>query len=162
MLYIFLSSVLVFTAVNNYLLFFSDLNLLPTPIGFNIYAKIAHTCIILTSIWQFGWLWGLVFLAMYFLNVFQSCITWIFNWFFLMYSPDKFIVSRPVYNFFANLVGLLIINCIVSFFIVDFEESKKVILRYENLQTLIIISLLIMIVGFVTRIIVIKTHKEPH
>ncbi len=157
----FLLVVFSFSGINNYLLTFDTAGRLPASIGFNLFAKIGHIAIAVMSIWNLGWIWGIIFYLTYLLNLINGSFTWI-----ITYSLSAKDIERgtnptlngSVYSFFSFLTLITVVLCIVSFFTGEFENFKAIIEYYD--YTPAIIFGIAGVVGFGIRYLLLKKLCE--
>ena len=154
------TSVYVFSGINNYLLIFSAQGRLPASIGYNLFAKFGHIAIFVVSIWSFGWLFGVILSLLYIFNILNATISWVITYI----ATNKYIsnntepkLNLTLYGFFPFLVIIVIFLAVLSFFIVDFGAISEMIYyyNYSPIYVLVILS----IVCLILRLILIKKYS---
>lgn len=158
---VFIILVITFSGINNYLLNISLHRSLPSPVGYNLFAKAGHLLVLVLSIWNLGWLFGIIFFALYFFNIINASISWIFAYIFIIGNKESNNcqdVIMTVYGFFPILVFVLLAICIVSLFVVPFQSFRERI-DYYNYQPVLYFSI-VSAVGALIRILIMKNVKD--
>jgi hypothetical protein len=160
--YAFVGITLIVSAVNNYLIFFNRLGKIPYPVGFNTFAVLAHLSTLVMSIWYLGLLFGIVYFALYQLNILDAGFTWIYR--FLIFKKFNLRNEVPelsigICGSFTFIVIGMILFAIISFFVTKYK-SLRYLIEYNDYKFLIGFGI-ILVLGNIIRIIVMKTmYKE--
>lgn len=151
--------ILVGLVKHRYLSTFWELNTLPFPFGFLMFANLFTLIYTIALIRMFGFGWGLLLSGMCFFQVMFSFFLWVFQ-IPTTIKINKTIgleffgaIAKPnimIYGSFSMLVILLPILIGFSFFFSPYKSSVYLIEEYLNLW----IVLGIMLVGNISRIFV--------
>lgn len=149
--------IFIFSGINNYLINFSEKERLPYPLGFNICAKLAHTCIAIISIWNFGWIFGIIIYLLYFLNLINASYSWIITYILTakaLKEKREPQLNAGIYGLFLPLVLVILLFTVISFFTGSFGNIKDFI--KDNEYKPVIVFLVGGVIGFIVRIVLIK------
>lgn len=151
--------------VHRYLSGFWEQRQLPHSMGFLFFAHFFALTYLVSFVWMFGILGGIVVALLCFLQVVYSAGLWVFSLPGLVSmrkSLDNYTIPRVnlmVYGGFSFLVIIVAILTVVNFFISPYKSMWELI--GENIWTPILIFLGILVVGNVGRVAVMsKFLKE--
>lgn len=154
---VFLVLMFLFSGVNSYLLHFAESGRLPTPIGYNLFAKIAHICIAVMTVWNFGWIIGIAIFLLHLFNLVNAAYSWIITYRLTAKDIEKGIepeLNQTIYGLFSFLVLVIVISTVISFYTGTFENMKEYIEANEYKP--VIAFLISGVIGFFTRIALLK------
>ncbi len=150
--------VLILTGLtfHRYLTTFWEQGLLPYPFGFTTFANLFALIYLVSIIWMFGAVAGIIISIMCYFQIVYSAVLWLFLLPFLlsMYGtrPKLTIpqVNPFIYGGFSFIVVILGALTIVNFF----NSEYKSILEQVNLWTFGLSLIVILLVGNVARIVI--------
>ena len=145
--------ILVGITVHNYLSSYWEQGLLPYSIGFLFFANSFALVYLVSFIWMFGIVAGIIIALLCFLQLVYSAGLWIFIIPWLININRNFAIPRVnplIYGGFSFLVEIVAILTVVNFFVSPYKSMWE--LMGENVWTPILIFFGVLVVGNVARI----------
>ena len=154
--------ILVGITVHRYLSTFWKHGQLPYSMGFLFFANSFALVYVVSFIWMFGIVAGIIIALLCFLQIVYSAGLWIFSipWLINMHRNSAIPKVNPLgYGGFSFLVIIVAILTVLNFFVSPYKSMWE--LMGENVLTPILIFLGVLVVGNVARVAVMsKFVKE--
>ncbi len=160
---IILILILVGLVMHRYLTTFWEQGLLPYHFGFLIFAHLFALIYLVSYIWMFGLLVGVVCFILSYFQIIYGSYLWLFllSWLTNIYrKPVMPKVNLIIYGGWSFLIIGLGILTVLNFFISDYTSLLKNILKSLNNNYTLFGSLLIgsMVIGNIIRIYLLKKY----
>lgn len=156
--------ILLGLVVHRYLTTFRQLWHLPYPMGFLFFANAFALIYLVSFIWMFGIIGGIIIALLCFLQIVYSAGLWVFSLPGLISmhkSLDNFTIPKVnplVYGGFSFLVIIVSILSIINFFVSPYKSMWE--LMGENVWTPILIFIIILVIGNIGRVAVMSKFMK--
>jgi len=144
--------------IHRYLSPFWEQRQLPYPGGFIFFANVFALVYLVSFIWMFGVVAGIIISILCYLQIIYSTFLWILllPWLLVMHNPNSSIntpkVNPFIYGGFSFIVVILGVLTIVNFFFSDYQAIWKFL--DSSLWIIVISFLAILIIGNALRMII--------
>lgn len=143
MIIAYLIIVLVVSELGYQLASQQQMGIVPYPFGVTMFCMINHIIVLVTGIWYFGWVGGIILFALHFLSIIHSCFGWILSAIdlLLVNTPEQMMRSvRREVSLLSIISPAFLIFMIVSFFVVDFKCGFDLLKDFTTTSWVILIA----------------------
>ena len=150
--------ILIGLTIHRYLSPFWEQRQLPYPGGFTFFANVFALVYLVSFIWMFGVVAGIIISILCYFQIIYSTFLWILllPWLLVMHNPkssfNKPEVNPFIYGGFSLIVVILGVLTIVNFFISDYQAIWKFF--NSSLWIIVISFLAILLIGNVSRVVI--------
>jgi len=150
--------ILIGLTIHRYLTTFWEQGELPYPHGFTIFANLFALIYLVSFIWMFGIIGGIIVSILCYFQITYSTLLWIIllPWLLLVHNPKSNFqtpqVNPFIYGAFSFVVVILVVLTIAGFFISNYQSMLKYF--DSNIWIIVVGTLVTILVGNVIRMIV--------
>lgn len=156
--YMQIAFIILFICVNELLYQVASnqrLGLNPYPMGSTIMCYITHFILLITCIWYWGWLVGIIIFLLSFFSVIHGAFGWLLSIPALFYTNESqmYKSAHRQISWLTPALLLSLVFCVLSFIYTEYMSLTEIL--KEN-STLIIILIVIAVVLYLIRLLVVS------